>query len=417
MTRVVRRVALYGFLGSGNLGNDASLEAVVSWLGSHHPEVELRCITIAPEAVEARYGIPSEPLAWERGRRAGRLVAALAKVLGRLVDVFRHFRLAGSVDAVVVPGMGVLEDSLGVRPWGLPYWLFLMALACRLRCRPFLLLAVGADRASNPVTGGLYAAVVRLADHVSYRDHLSARAMTRAGAARPAPIAPDVAFAHPSPTEAHPEPGTVVVGVMAYYGHQDDAVTGADVHRRYVTTMAEALVALARTGDRLLLVGGDRADTAVALDIRAAAYASAPELPDCALEVRECSSFTDLTAEMSSAAVVIGSRFHNLICALRLGRPTLSVGYAGKCRDLMVAVGLSDFSQDIEELDADRLLAQVDAARQGGPALADRIRSTTSAYATEVDALLHQVSREVLGLGGDPGTRRRATEQDRLCRR
>lgn len=204
---------------------------------------------------------------------------------------------------------------------------------------------------------------------------------------------------------------------MAYYGHQDDAVAGADLHRRYVTTMAKALVERARTGDRLLLVGGDRVDTAVAQDIRAAAHASAPDLSDRALQVRECSTFTDLTAEMSSAAVVIGSRFHNLICALRLGRPTVSVGYAGKCQDLMVAVGLSEFSQDIEELDADRLLAQVIAARRSGRALADGIRSTTSAYATEVDALLHQVSSEVLGLGGQAGTGRPAAEQDCLCRR
>lgn len=182
VTRDVRRIGLYGFLGSGNLENDASLEAVVAWLRIHHPEVELSCITIPPEAVEARYGIPSEPLAWE-GRRSGRLAAGPAKVFGRLVDVFRHYRLAGSVDAVVVPGMGVLEDSLGVRPWGLPYWLFLIAIACRLRRRPFLLLAVGADRASNPVTGWLYASVVRLAK-------TSATATTRPPWRWPAPAPP-----------------------------------------------------------------------------------------------------------------------------------------------------------------------------------------------------------------------------------
>ena len=59
MTRPVRRVGLYGYLGSGNLGNDASLEAVLTWLRSTYPDLELRCITIAPDEVQARYGIRS----------------------------------------------------------------------------------------------------------------------------------------------------------------------------------------------------------------------------------------------------------------------------------------------------------------------------------------------------------------------
>ena len=65
MTRPVRRVGLYGYLGSGNLGNDASLEAVLTWLSSTYPDLELRCITIAPDEVQARYGIRSVPLALE----------------------------------------------------------------------------------------------------------------------------------------------------------------------------------------------------------------------------------------------------------------------------------------------------------------------------------------------------------------
>ena len=43
------------------------------------------------------------------------------------------------------------------------------------------------------------------------------------------------------------------------------------------------------------------------------------------------------------AEVVIASRFHNLICALRLARPTVSVGYASKNRHLMQALGLDEY--------------------------------------------------------------------------
>ena len=59
----VRRLAFYGFLGSGNLGNDASLETVLAWFLEHHPQLELSCITLAPEVVRQRYGLPAVPLA------------------------------------------------------------------------------------------------------------------------------------------------------------------------------------------------------------------------------------------------------------------------------------------------------------------------------------------------------------------
>jgi polysaccharide pyruvyl transferase WcaK-like protein len=54
MSQPVRSVALFGYLGSGNIGNDATFETVLGWLRSTYPEVEVRCITIAPEEVTAR---------------------------------------------------------------------------------------------------------------------------------------------------------------------------------------------------------------------------------------------------------------------------------------------------------------------------------------------------------------------------
>ena len=35
------RVGLFGLLGSGNIGNDASLDAVLGYLRSYHPDVVL----------------------------------------------------------------------------------------------------------------------------------------------------------------------------------------------------------------------------------------------------------------------------------------------------------------------------------------------------------------------------------------
>ena len=399
MKRPVRRVAFYGYLGSGNIGNDATLETVLAWLRSNHPHIDVRCITIAPREIAARYSIPSMPLAWGSSAQDGnRLMRAARKLLGRLIDVPRSYALAGSADAVIVPGMGVLEETLGVRPWGLPLWLFLTAGACRLRSRPFVLLDVGAERAANPLTRVLNVATVRLSTHVSYRDRSSAAAMASAGARDPEAVAPDLAFAHPALTLARPEPDRLVVGVMAYYGPGDDPIRGADVRQRYVAAMARAMAQFAGSGDRVVLVGGDRVDIDVAREIRAAVFAECSSLADDAVIVREFTTFSELTSEMMRADAVIASRFHNLICTLRLARPTVSIGYAGKNRHLMQTLGLDDYCQDIDQLDEDRLVAQVQTARKNREILTATIRQGTSDYADEVDSLLERVAVEALGL-------------------
>jgi polysaccharide pyruvyl transferase WcaK-like protein len=261
-----------------------------------------------------------------------------------------------------------------------------------------VLLDVGAEYAANPITRWLYVASVRLAAHVSYRDRLSAAAMARAGAREPEAIAPDLAFAHPAPKSATPEPGRLVVGIMAYYGQGDDPIRGMGVRRRYVAKLAHAIALVADAGGRVVLVGGDRVDAAVASDVRQAVFSAFPALPDDSVRVRNCATFDELTEEMRQAEVVIASRFHNLICAVRLARPTISIEYAGKNRALLDALGVEGYSQELNQLDARQLVAQVRAAREHSQALATRIRLGTSDYAEEVNNLLERLATETLGL-------------------
>lgn len=392
------RLALYGYLGSGNIGNDASFETVLNWLRTDHPDVAVCCVTIAPEQVRERYGVPALPLTGYVTRPGtGRLAAALGKVRGRSGDLPRALRLAGSVDAVVVPGMGVLEESLGVRPWGLPAWLLLTALACRVRGRRFVLLDVGAEPARNPVTRRLFAATARLARHVSYRDELSADAMRQAGAGEPDAVAPDLAFAHPSPADPEPEAGRVVVGVMAYYGTGDDPVRGAAVRRAYVETLTDALVRLLDAGDRLVLLGGDRVDVEVADEVADAVRAARPGVDAARVAVRDVTTFAEVCQEMARAELVIASRYHTLVAAVRLARPTVSLSYAAKSGELMRAVGLGGYDRHIEQADPEWLWARLRAARAQAPRLSAAAATGSARYAEEVRALLHRVSADVLG--------------------
>ena len=82
------RVGVFGLLGSGNLGNDGSLEAVLGYLRAEHPKAVVDALCGGPEAVTTRFGIPATRLHWYRGeyRTASRAGAVAGKGLGKLVD-------------------------------------------------------------------------------------------------------------------------------------------------------------------------------------------------------------------------------------------------------------------------------------------------------------------------------------------
>src|SRR6516162_159621 len=57
-----RRIALFGTFGTGNLGNEATLQAMVYNLRSHLPDVEITCICPEPENTASEHNISAIPM-------------------------------------------------------------------------------------------------------------------------------------------------------------------------------------------------------------------------------------------------------------------------------------------------------------------------------------------------------------------
>ena len=114
-----------------------------------------------------------------------------------------------------------------------------------------------------------------------------------------------------------------------------------------------------------MLVGGDDVDVHVARAVKSAVRRSCPGLSDDAVQVRKLTTFAKLSEES---------------------------------RDMMLAVGVDSYCQDIDQLGASMLVAQVGAARRDAEALAARIRHGASHNTLEAESLLERVTREELGL-------------------
>jgi polysaccharide pyruvyl transferase WcaK-like protein len=52
---------------------------------------------------------------------------------------------------------------------------------------------------------------------------------------------------------------------------------------------------------------------------------------------------------------VVAIRYHNVLCALRLAKPTISIGYSPKHDALMADMGLAEFCQHVNTLDVNEL--------------------------------------------------------------
>ncbi|MFE0443331.1 polysaccharide pyruvyl transferase family protein [Streptomyces fungicidicus] len=350
------RVGVFGLLGSGNIGNDGSLEAVLGHLRAEHPDAVVDALCGGPEAVTARYGIPATRLNWYRGeyRTASRAGAVAAKGLGKLVDVVRTAAWTRRHDVVIVPGTGVLETTLPLRPWGFPYSLFLLCATGRLFGTRVALVGVGAAAIGNRPTRTLTRWSTRLASYRSYRDTLSRDAMRAMGVdtARDEVYA-DLVFALPAPRASEPTgpPGTVCVGVMDFHGSNDERDRAEEIHRRYLDGTTRFVRALAGDGRPVRLLTGDELDVPVAGAIR-----DAVDSP--LVTVGRTASLADLMKEMAAADTVVATRYHNLVCALKVGTPTLAVSYSAKSDTLMAEMGLGEYCHPAREADADRILQQ-----------------------------------------------------------
>jgi len=149
----------------------------------------------------------------------------------------------------------------------------------------------------------------------------------------------------------------VAVGVMAYYGW---AGNDACAYQNYVSKLGDYVAWLLGAGRRVRFVIGKDRDADAVADVRARALALAPEGGVLLEPFLAALNLSDVMRQMADADLVVATRFHNVVCALRVGRPVISLGYAEKNRALVADFGLAEFAQDAEDFDPGLLQRHTD---------------------------------------------------------
>jgi polysaccharide pyruvyl transferase WcaK-like protein len=357
------RVGLFGKLGSGNIGNDASMEAVLQFLQADHPDAIVDAMCGGAALVADRYGIPATPLNWFQ-RYESHIpgpVRIPLKILGKGIDVGRTAAWVRRHDAVIVPGMGVLEASLPLRATEFPYAMFWLGVWGKLLGTKVALVSVGAGTINQRLTRWLFDWAARLAGYRSFRNSESRDAMVLRGVkAEDDPVYPDLAFALPAPPVEPGDPHLVCVGVMAYHGSNDERKKAEQIYSRYATATKEFVRWLVDNNYRVRLVVGDTngSDDAVVQEILADLEEHRPELPPGAIVAVPVVTLADVTRAMHQAGSVVAIRFHNVLAGLKLCKPIITIGYSAKHRALMADMGVPEFCLEVNTLDSDQLIAR-----------------------------------------------------------
>jgi len=358
------RVGFFGHLGACNIGNDASLEAVLRYVKAEYPDAVLDAMCPGPQRVQDHYGLDAIPMLWYQ-RHEGRVSgwpAVAFKVLGRGLDTFRMASWVRRHNVVIVPGAGVLEASLPLWPWGMPYALFVVCACGRLFGTKVAFVSVGAGVINKRITRWLSNSAARLAYYRSFRDAGARDALAKRGVDTSRDhVFTDLAFALPMLVPDFAETGNadiVGVGVMAYHGSNDDRSRANEIFLAYVQAMTEFVTWLVDNGRLVRLFIGDTngSDHSVVQDILAHLRRSRPQIDPSQVVAEPVLSFADVEQAMQRCAAIVGIRYHNIVAALKIAKPAISISYSPKHDLLMSELGLSEFCLPVNGLDGAQMI-------------------------------------------------------------
>ena len=425
-------IGLLGHYGTGNLGDEAIIAAVVENLRSRRETAVIYGFSSVPSDTEARHKIAAFPVSRAAGssrrsppgaaseshalqamkaRLRGTPAASLARALQRIAHLpasaldearflIRSYAVLKDVDLLMISGSGQLSDHFG-GAWGMPYNLFKWSALARLAGARVAFVSVGAGPLSTSLSRFFVRRALGLVQYRSFRDVGSAKLMKAIGAPGETPVVPDLAHSLSAGSSggARPMVGarrTVGINVFPHCDPRYWPIEDPARYARYVDGIAGVAVALLERGNQVVLVPTQvRADPEVIADVERAIRRRG-DVDTARLRIASCGSVDDLIQEISACDVVIATRFHAVVMALILHRPVFALANHPKTTDLMADVGLAGYAFDIDAWAVESVMERLEmlekSAAQVQAAMAARVRDYRAALARQYDAVLSLVS-------------------------
>ncbi|MGF7182403.1 polysaccharide pyruvyl transferase family protein [Tunturiibacter psychrotolerans] len=391
------KIALFGHFGAANFGNESTLQAMLWHLHRCVPHAELTCICTAPESVAADYGIAVVPMRgvvvkpWKLRNPLVRLIRNL--VIGVPSEFYRWLKgilTLRRTDVVIIPGTGLLTDAFSIAGWG-PYSTFKWSVIAKVcRCQLFFV-SIGAGPLQSAAGRLLVKSALSLADFRSYRDESTLQYLKAIGFRTHAdPVYPDLAFSLPPallPTGQCRKARRLVVGLglMEYVGMYGDEKTTKAHYSAYLETLVQFVNWLIDREYDVRILIGDLMDVPVTREFKARLRERSIAQAEDRVLTDSVASTEQLLSQLAETDFVVGTRFHNVLLALLLNKPSIAISFHQKCSSLMSEMGLSEYCQDINHLNAEILMDQFCQLEKNAENLKSRISQKVADYGNALD--------------------------------
>ncbi|HLX98622.1 MAG TPA: polysaccharide pyruvyl transferase family protein [Roseiarcus sp.] len=394
------RIAFYGNFGVGNLGNEATLQAIIERTQRRWPDARMLCFCTDPEDVRARHHIAA--LRAQAVDRGAAETSGAAKRRGGLTRIFRiafkriplelmHwvkcFGALSRTDMLIVAGTGIVCDYT-TGPMGYPYDIFKLSTLAAL-CRVKLaFLSVGVGPIHHPLSRLMLKWSLSLASHRSYRDEASKQYLEGIGfGTKRDCVCPDAVFGLAT--------GAVASGVSSVgrrrivgLGIKDYGSAAPAEARAYLDTMADFVAWLQGHGYGVrLLIGDIRYDTAAIEQF--VGVLKNRGIPTAAplLIVEPAPTVEELLRQISETEAVISARYHNLVLALIQGKPVIALSDHGKLNSVVTEFGLGRYLLPLKNLTADVLIDRFKQLETDVEGLRPRLKAKLETYRRALDGL------------------------------
>jgi polysaccharide pyruvyl transferase WcaK-like protein len=258
------------------------------------------------------------------------------------------------------------------------------SLAARLRGCRVAFVSVGVGPVHTRPGRFLLKCALSLAEYRSYRDAASRDVVEGLGVRTSDDrIYPDLVFGLstrllPTAVDREERGGRPVVGLglMEMESSESYSVVNPehDTYERYRESLAVFVGwLLDHEYDVKLMLGDAEVDTLVIDDLRAVLRERLASNIDERVTSFSIGSVHEFLSQLAATDLVVATRFHNVLMSMLLSRPVIAISFHHKCSSLMNDMGLSEYCQDINQVNADALVAKFEALVQHADEIDRRI--------------------------------------------
>jgi len=408
------RVGIWGHNGTGNLGNEATVAAMIQILRSLDPGIEICGFSWDPVDTAARHGIPSFTIRRQRtvtsenggmgsvsddaknsvglrGRlrrfpRVYRLLKRAAAPISETVFLARSYRRLRSMDLMLAAGTGQICESFD-GAWGYPYSLCKWGWLCRLAGVKWAIVSAGAGPIRPGLGRWLLTQGLRLAAYRSFRDQHSKQIVDRLNVGENI-VYPDLVFGltlREPCSEPHQTSRRVVITGLPYRHPEHWDRSDRDAYDRYLSVLRDFATRVLRRGYAIDLVPtDDPMDSFFNQELRAAVTDRCPGLGP-AISILPRAEFDGVIAHYAQASLIVTTRFHGVVFGYMLGKPVLGVSVHRKISELMKDFGHQQFCIEADAVSREGLESAFDRLANAGPELTQAIKARTAFYRAELE--------------------------------